>query len=328
MIWKNLALLRSKTTLTQLVFAVLIIGIAFSLRMVLLPPTGRVIYSTFYPAIALIALMCGFRVAIVGMLFAGVLAYLFLLPPLNELKTLNLEAAIGLATYFIAATIICLALREVDERGKRIRIINDRLEDLLSTHEVGKTLAGLVEIIATTIEVRDPYTIGHQRKVSQLATAIAKKLQLSDLTVMGIQLAGMILDLGKLYVPVVVLNRSAKLTPEEMAMVRQHPKAAYEVLKNLASPWPLAEMIYQHHERLDGTGYPNQLQGNYILIEARILAVADVVEAMTARRPYRESLGLEAALEEITRGKNTKYDATVVNACIDLFRFDGFKWKD
>lgn len=324
----NLTLPWPKTALTQLVFAVLLVGIAFSLRIVLLPPTGRVIYSTFYPAIALIALMCGFRVAMISILFAGVLAYLFLLPPLNELKTLNLEDALGLLTYFIAATIICFALREVDERGKRIQIINDRLQDLMSTHEVGKTLAGLVEIIATTIEIRDPYTIGHQRKVSQLATAIAKKLQLSDLTVMGIHLAGMILDLGKLYVPVEVLNRSAKLTPQEQAMIRQHPKAAYEVLKNLASPWPLAEMIYQHHERLDGTGYPNQLQGDHILIEARILAVADVVEAMTARRPYRESLGLETALNEITKGASIKYDEAVVNACIDLFRFDGFKWKD
>ena len=313
----NLTLPWPKTALTQLVFAVLLVGIAFSLRIVLLPPTGRVIYSTFYPAIALIALMCGFRVAMISILFAGVLAYLFLLPPLNELKTLNLEDALGLLTYFIAATIICFALREVDERGKRIQIINDRLQDLMSTHEVGKTLAGLVEIIATTIEIRDPYTIGHQRKVSQLATAIAKKLQLSDLTVMGIHLAGMILDLGKLYVPVEVLNRSAKLTPQEQAMIRQHPKAAYEVLKNLASPWPLAEMIYQHHERLDGTGYPNQLQGDHILIEARILAVADVVEAMTARRPYRESLGLETALNEITKGASIKYDEAVVNACID-----------
>ena len=322
----NLTLSWPKTALTQLVFAVLMVGIAFSLRMVLLPPTGRVIYSTFYPAIALIALMCGFRVAMISILFAGVLAYLFLLPPLNELKTLNLEDALGLLTYFIAATIICFALKEVDERGKRIQIINDRLQDLMSTHEVGKTLAGLVEIIATTIEIRDPYTIGHQRKVSQLATAIAKKLQLSDLTVMGIHLAGMILDLGKLYVPVEVLNRSAKLTPQEQAMIRQHPKAAYEVLKNLASPWPLAEMIYQHHERLDGTGYPNQLQGDHILIEARILAVADVVEAMTARRPYRESLGLETALNEITKGASIKYDEAVVNACLDLFRVDGFIW--
>jgi len=319
---------RPKTALSQMIFALLIIGGAFGLRMVLLPPSGRVIYSTFYPAIALIVLLCGFRLAMIGMLFAGALAYLFLLPPLNVFKVLNLEQAVGLITYFIAASIICFALREVDERGKRMQVMNDQLRDLMSTHVVGKTLAGLVEIIATTIEVRDPYTIGHQRKVSQLAAAIAKKLKLSDLSVMGIQLAGMILDLGKLNVPVEILNRSAKITPSEEAIIRQHPQFAYEALKDLDSPWPLAQIIYQHHERLDGTGYPNQLKGDRILIEARILAVADVVEAMTARRPYREKLGLEAALNEIHQGAGKKYDADVVNACIDLFRFDGFKWKD
>lgn len=319
-------LLKPKTLPARVFLTILTLGIAFTLRMILLPPTGRVIYSTFYPAIALIVLFAGFNFGMISMVLGGVLAYFFLLPPLNGFKSLDFEQGLGLVTYFVAASIICFALREVGERGKRIQAINKRLEDLMSTHAVGKTLEGLVEIIASTIEMRDPYTQGHQKRVSQLAVAIGKRLKLSDMTNMGIQLAGMILDLGKLGVPVEILNRSAALTPEEETLIRQHPQISYDALKNLEAPWPLADIILQHHERLDGTGYPNKLRGDQILIESRILAVADVVEAMTARRPYRESFSLEVALEEVKGGAGTRYDPIVVNACEELFRSNEFSW--
>lgn len=175
----------------KLFFALLIIGFALSLRMTLLPVESRVIYSTFYPAIAVITLVCGAGVGMLSIGIAAVLCYFMLLSPFSEFKLLNLEQVVGLLTFFVASTIICLALREVLIRGQKIKQANDALQDLMSANSIGKTLEDLVQVIASTVEMRDPYTAGHQRRVSELAVAIAREMALPDRTLMGIKLAGL-----------------------------------------------------------------------------------------------------------------------------------------
>jgi HD domain/Domain of unknown function (DUF4118) len=315
-----------KNFLTKIFFMLVLAGFAFLLRLSILPADGRVIYSTFYPAIAVITLICGFRLGLVGIVFLGLLAYGFLFPPFFKFKLLNLEQGIGLITYFLAAGIICLSLREVIIRGQKIKQVNDALQDLMASNAVGKNLQELIEVIASTVDMRDPYTSGHQRRVAELGVAIGNEMKLPDRNLMGIKLAGLIHDLGKMSIPIEILTKPGKLTEMELALIKEHPKVAYEALKDFQSPWPLADIVYQHHERIDGSGYPNGLKGNDILIEARILAVADVVEAMSAMRPYREGLGVSAALAEIKNGSDSKYDPVVVDACIELFESGGFSW--
>jgi HD-GYP domain-containing protein (c-di-GMP phosphodiesterase class II) len=310
----------------RILLMLLVVGFAFLLRLSILPIDGRVIYSTFYPAIAMITLACGFEIGLIGTLLLGVLAYVYLLPPAFALKILNLEQVVGLLTYFVAAGIISFSLREVIIRGQKIKQVNDALQDLMVSNSIGKNLQGLVEVIASTVEMRDPYTSGHQRRVAELGVAIGGKMGLPDRNLMGIRLAGLIHDLGKMKIPVEILTKPGKLTDIEQALIREHPKVAYEALKGFESPWPLADIVQQHHERMDGSGYPKGLKGEDILIEARILAVADVVEAMSAMRPYREGLGIGAALNEIKIGSGKKYDEAVVNACVELFESGAFSW--
>jgi HD-GYP domain-containing protein (c-di-GMP phosphodiesterase class II) len=140
-------------------------------------------------------------------------------------------------------------------------------------------------------------------------------------------MAGIIHDLGKIYVPAEILNRPGILDDIEMSMIKKHPRVAYDIMKNINFPWPIADIVHQHHERLDGSGYPNKLKADTICLEAKILAVADVVEAMSSRRPYREALGVEKALEEINKHKGTLYDPSAVDACVDLFRDKGYKLR-
>lgn len=319
-------LYKPQALISKLFLMLILVGFAFMLRLSILPIDGRVIYSTFYPAIAVVTLACGFEIGLVGTALLGLLAYLYLLPPTLTFKLLNLEQGIGLATFFIASGIICLSLREVIVRGQKIKKVNDALQDLMVSNTVGKNLQKLVEVIASTVEMRDPYTSGHQRRVAELGAAIGNKLGLPERNLMGIKLAGLIHDLGKMAVPIEILSKTGKLTDLEKALIREHPKVAYEALKSFESPWPLADIVLQHHERMDGTGYPQGLIDQEILIEARILAVADVVEAMSAMRPYRESLGINAAIAEIKKGSGTKYDSAVVNACSELFESGAFSW--
>jgi len=188
-----------------------------------------------------------------------------------------------------------------------------------------KVLNGTVEAIAALYEKRDPYTAGHQRRVAQLACAIAREMGLPAKQVYGIHIIGVVHDIGKIAVPGDILSKPGKLTTEELGIIKTHPQVAYDVLKNIDFPWPVAETILQHHERLDGSGYPGGISGEDIILEARILCVADVVESMVSHRPYRPALGVEKALREIVRNKGILYDPMVADACSKLSSNGGFK---
>jgi HD-GYP domain-containing protein (c-di-GMP phosphodiesterase class II) len=188
-----------------------------------------------------------------------------------------------------------------------------------------KVLNGTVEAIAALYEKRDPYTAGHQRRVAQLACAIARKMGLPDEQIYGIRIIGVVHDIGKIAVPGDILSKPGRLSTEELSIIKTHPQVAYDVLKNLEFPWPVAETILQHHERLDGSGYPNGISGEAIILEARILCVADVVESMVSHRPYRPALGMERALREIVLNKGVLYDSTVADACSKLSSNGGFE---
>lgn len=177
-----------------------------------------------------------------------------------------------------------------------------------------------IQVLVSALEIRDPYTAGHQSRSANLACAIATEMGLPQNKIDGIRMAGVIHDIGKLSIPVEILSKPSKLTNLEFALIKEHSQSGFEMLKDIESPWPLAKIVQQHHERMNGTGYPKNLKGEEILIEARILTVADVVEAMASHRPYRASLGVEAALEEIEKNTGSLYDKNVVDACLRLFR--------
>lgn len=201
-------------------------------------------------------------------------------------------------------------------------------EDLKNTLEkLRKAMNATTQAIAMIVEQRDPYTAGHQRRVADLARAIATELGLISEQIDALRMAGLLHDLGKIAVPSEILTKPTRLTPTEMTLIRIHPQVGYDILKTIEFPWPIAEIIYQHHERLDGSGYPRGLAGADILIEARVLAVADVVEAMITHRPYRAALKLEEALEEIGRNKGIQYDPDTVEACKRCFLEKGFNFK-
>jgi PAS domain S-box-containing protein len=183
-----------------------------------------------------------------------------------------------------------------------------------------------VRAIARIVEMRDPYTAGHQASVADLAAAIAKQMGLPDEQVHGIHLAGVLHDLGKIQIPAEILSKPGRLNDIEYSLIKYHPQAGYDILKGIDFPWPVAQMVLQHHERLDGSGYPQGLKGEQIIPEARILCVADVVEAISAHRPYRPGFGVDAALEEITGQRGILYDPQVVDACLTLFREKGYKF--
>jgi putative nucleotidyltransferase with HDIG domain len=176
--------------------------------------------------------------------------------------------------------------------------------------------------------MRDPYTYDHQRRVSFLSEALAKKLGLSEERIRLVKLAGLVHDIGKVAVPAEILNKPGRLSDVEMEIVRTHPQKGYELLRKLTHRPVLAEIVYAHHERLDGSGYPRGLSGKDIPIEARILAVADVVEAMVSHRPFKSALTLEETLEEIKAGKGILYDRRVVEACVELFERGSFSFED
>jgi HD-GYP domain-containing protein (c-di-GMP phosphodiesterase class II) len=197
-------------------------------------------------------------------------------------------------------------------------------EQLQKTLESLKNAVGVtIHALVSAIESRDPYTAGHQIRVANLARAIATEMELPPDKIEGIRMAGSIHDIGKLSIPSEILSKPTKLTNLEFLMIKEHSQSGYDMLKDVESPWPLAQIVYQHHERMNGTGYPRNLKGDEILLEARIMAVADVVEAMASHRPYRPGLGIEAALEEIEKNKGILYDNTVADACLKLFREKG-----
>jgi HD-GYP domain-containing protein (c-di-GMP phosphodiesterase class II) len=182
--------------------------------------------------------------------------------------------------------------------------------------------------ISSTVEMRDPYTAGHQRRVADLAAAIARQMGLEEERAHGIRLASTVHDLGKVHVPAEVLSKPGRLSELEFRFIQVHPQAGHDILKAIEFPWPIAQTVLQHHERLDGSGYPQGARGDAIILEARILAVADVVEAMASHRPYRPSLGLEAAFAEISDKRGVLFDPAVVDACLELFREQGYQLPD
>ena len=203
--------------------------------------------------------------------------------------------------------------------------LKNKLEATLSS--LRKSLDGSVETIASMVELRDPYTAGHERRVAQLACAIGREMGLPERQTEGLRVIGYLHDIGKIAVPAEILSNPAQLTEIERLLVRAHAQTGYDILKNLEFPWPVAQAVLQHHERLDGSGYPQGLKGPDIILEARILMVADVVEAMASHRPYRAAIGLEGALAEITANCGKFYDERVVETCISLFTEKGFEFN-
>jgi PAS domain S-box-containing protein/putative nucleotidyltransferase with HDIG domain len=190
-----------------------------------------------------------------------------------------------------------------------------------------RTLDGTVKALATTIEMRDPYTAGHQNRVAEIACMIAEEMGLSKDRIEGIRVMGFLHDIGKIVVPAEILSKPGKLNEYEFHIIKAHSQAGYDILKGIELPWPVATAIIQHHERLDGSGYPQGLSGDEIILEARILCAADVLEAMASHRPYRPALGIEKALDEIVQKKGTVYDSEVVDACLRLFVEKGLRWE-
>jgi PAS domain S-box-containing protein len=215
-----------------------------------------------------------------------------------------------------------------DEKGQIIYydgIIEDITSRKQKVERIRKALGATVHAIAVTVETRDPYTAGHQRRVADLARAIATEMNLSVDQIDGIRMAATIHDLGKISVPAEILSKPTKLTNIEFRLIKTHSQSGYDILKDIDFPWPVARTVLEHHERMNGSGYPNGLTGDHILLESRILAVADVVESMASHRPYRPALGIKAALEEIEKNRGTLYDNAVADACLNLFRERGYQ---
>ncbi len=201
-------------------------------------------------------------------------------------------------------------------------------ESLRETLEsLRKSVGTTIQVMVSAVETRDPYTAGHQTRSADLARAIATEMGLPQEKVEAIRMAGPIHDIGKLSIPAEILSKPTKLSEIEFSLIKEHSRSGYEILKDVESPWPLAEIVYQHHERMDGSGYPRNLKGEEIIMEARIMAVADVVESMASHRPYRPALGIDAALEEIEKNKGILYDNTVADACMRLFREKSYQFQ-
>ena len=206
---------------------------------------------------------------------------------------------------------------------KKLKRSEESLKE--SFENLNKVFATTVNAMSLAIEARDPYTAGHQRRVADLASVIAFELKLPPEMIDGIRIAGIIHDIGKISVPAELLTRPGKLTKIEFSLIKKHPESGYEILQPIAFPWPIAQIVYQHHERLNGSGYPLGLTEKDLLIESKIISVADVVEAMASHRPYRASLGIDKALEEISLNSGILYDRKIVDVCLKLFREKGYQ---
>jgi putative nucleotidyltransferase with HDIG domain len=233
---------------------------------------------------------------------------------------------IGLAGIFISYRRSILLEAERDQRINLLNVSQNLAQEFINEMSATSNLEQSLQAISIMLEKRDPYTAGHQQRVAELAEKIALELGLSKDQAHGIRLAGIVHDIGKIQTPSEVLTKPGKLTDIEYSLIKLHPQTGYDILKNIKFPWPIAEAVLQHHERLDGSGYPQGLKGKKIILEARIISVADVVEAMSSHRPYRAGLGLEAALEEITSKRGIHFDPEVVNACLRLFKDHGYKF--
>jgi PAS domain S-box-containing protein/putative nucleotidyltransferase with HDIG domain len=212
-------------------------------------------------------------------------------------------------------------LEDITER----KLSEEKLEK--SYESLKKTLHDAIDTMVKIVETRDPYTAGHQQKVADLATAIAREMKLEDTRIDQLRMAAVIHDIGKMYVPSDILSKPGKLLDVEFSLIKAHPQYGYDIVKGMDFPCSVAQAVLQHHERLDGSGYPQSLKGEDIILEAKILAVADVIEAMSSHRPYRPALGIDKALEEISKNKGNLYDPDVVDACLELYKSGRFEFK-
>jgi PAS domain S-box-containing protein/putative nucleotidyltransferase with HDIG domain len=229
------------------------------------------------------------------------------------------------------AEISSTVFREPGGEARTTMIVRDLTEKIRTEKTAQRYLMQLqsalmhtVEVATTLSEMRDPYTAGHEKRVAMIAVAIGAELGFDPQRLEGLQIAGYLHDIGKITIPSEILSKPGKLTAAEYELIKGHAQASYEVLKNVDFPWPIADMVRQHHERIDGSGYPQGLKGDAILLEARVLGVADVIEAMASHRPYRPGLGIDKALAEIERGRGSAYDTLVADTCLKLFREKGF----
>ena len=229
--------------------------------------------------------------------------------------------------------IVLIPLKSMEQEGTVQVIVHDITEQKLAEKTLAQSLSrfknimeGTIHVVSSITEIRDPHTAGHQRRVSLLAYAIAGEMGLSEQQKMGIRMAGNIHDVGKINVPAEILSKPGRLTDTEFTLIKTHPGVGYDILKTIEFPWPVAMVVLQHHERLDGSGYPGRLSGKDILQEAKVIAVADVVEAMASHRPYRPALGIDKALEEVSKNKGVLYDPGAVDACLKLFSEGRFKF--
>ncbi|MBI5606005.1 MAG: HD-GYP domain-containing protein [Deltaproteobacteria bacterium] len=206
------------------------------------------------------------------------------------------------------------ALSDITERKKKEEELKQSIEKL------HKAMGGIIQAMALTVETRDPYTAGHQRRVADLARSIGQEMGLSKDQIEAIRMAGTVHDLGKISLPAEILSKPTKLSQLEFSLIKVHPQTSYEILKDIEFPWPVARIVSQHHERINGSGYPLGLKDREILLEAKVLMVADVVEAIASHRPYRAAYGIEVALDEISKNKGILYDPEVVEACLKLFK--------
>ena len=234
-------------------------------------------------------------------------------------KTIYLDNNVS-ALYEDGTTMLLAIARDITKRKHTEAKLKQSLEKLR------KVMEGTIQAMALTAETRDPYTAGHQRRVAKLARAIAEEMQLPEDQIEAVYMAAIVHDIGKIYVPAEILSKPGRITEIEFSMIKTHSQVGYDILKNIEFPWPIAEIVLQHHEKLDGSGYPSGLSDENILLEAKIIAVADVIEAMASHRPYRPALGIDKALEEISQNRGTVYEASIVDACLRLFK-KGFSFE-
>jgi len=237
--------------------------------------------------------------------------------------SLKKKDGINFPTIFNATTL-------VDKKGETegsFAFVTDITERKQAEERLKKTMDAIIETVSKIVEVKDPYTAGHQLRVSQLTTAIAKELNLSQDKIKGIRVASLIHDIGKISVPTEILTKSIALSDIEFSLIKGHSQIGYDILKSIDFPWPVEEIVLQHHERINGSGYPQGLKDDKIMTEAKIIGVADVVEAMSSHRPYRPALGIDAALVEISKNRGILYDPEVVDACLRLFKEKRFKFE-
>jgi putative nucleotidyltransferase with HDIG domain len=205
--------------------------------------------------------------------------------------------------------------------------ISNFLKKILVLKQLRQNMGNIIDTLVATVESRDPYTAGHQKRVSDLARSIAIAMDLSHSRIETIRMAAQIHDIGKIAIPSEILSKPSKLTQIEYDFIKTHSQNGYDILKNIDFPGPVAEAILQHHERINGSGYPSGLNGDKILLEAKIIIVADVVEAMSSHRPYRPKLGIDIALEEIVKNRGILYDPGIVDICVKLFKEEGFTFQ-